>query len=178
MKVDIGGGGAVPGFRVRSDRKSDLNTDKIPLANASWTSCACSRLNTTYAYSIYTCLLICLLLWVHMYRRACGSLHSPVTDSQFSPAGRSQKFGTFFYLQLPVCVPRAVSFDDACACSRALQALPRLREHLTTCGYRYIGVSFTLVCLAKSSVSCTDSHCARVERVPVLPERETACAFE
>jgi len=38
MKVDIGGGVAVPSFRVQSDRKSDLNTDKIPLANASWMS--------------------------------------------------------------------------------------------------------------------------------------------
>ena len=38
MEVDIGCGVAVPSFRVRSDRKSDLNTDKIPLANASWTS--------------------------------------------------------------------------------------------------------------------------------------------
>ena len=43
-----------------------------------------------------------------------------------------------------MCVPGAVSFDDACACSRALQALPRLREHLATCGYRYIGLSLTV----------------------------------
>jgi hypothetical protein len=38
MEVDIGCGVAVPSFRVRSDGKSDLNTDKIPRANASRTS--------------------------------------------------------------------------------------------------------------------------------------------
>ena len=49
----------------------------------------------------------------------------------------------FIYNCLCACLG-AVSFDDACACSRALQALPRLREHLATCGYRYIGLSLTV----------------------------------
>ena len=93
---------------------------------------------------LYTCLLISLLLWVHMYRRTCGSLTPVTAFSIFYLLDGNQKFGTFFYLQLPVCVPGAVSFDDACACSRALQALPRLREHLATCGYRYIGLSLTV----------------------------------
>ena len=54
---------------------------------------------------LYTCLLISLLLWVHMYRRTCGSLTPVTAFSIFYLLDGNQKFGTFFYLQLPVCVP-------------------------------------------------------------------------
>ena len=93
---------------------------------------------------LYTCLLISLLLWVHMYRRTCGSLTPVTAFSIFYLLDGNQKFGTFFIYNCLCACLGAVSFDDACACSRALQALPRLREHLATCGYRYIGLSLTV----------------------------------
>jgi hypothetical protein len=71
--------------------------------------------------------------------------HAPVTAfSIFYLLDGAKNLVRFYIYILPVCVPGAVSFDDACACSRALQALPRLREHLATCRYRYIGVSLTV----------------------------------
>ena len=62
----------------------------------------------------------------------------------FLPAGRKPKIWYVFLFTIACVRAWAVSFDDACACSRALQALPRLREHLATCGYRYIGLSLTV----------------------------------
>ena len=93
---------------------------------------------------LHTCLLICLLFWVHMYRRICGSLTPMTAFSIFYLLDGAKKLVCFFIYNCLCACLGAVSFDDACACSRALQALLRLRDYLATCGYRYIGVSLTV----------------------------------
>ena len=74
MEVDIGGGVAVPSFRVRSDRKSDLNSDKDTTSERVVDVDVLVHVLIQHILILYTCLLISLLLWVHMYRRTCGSL--------------------------------------------------------------------------------------------------------
>lgn len=52
---------------------------------------------------LYTCLLISLLLWVHMYRRTCGSLTPSDCILNFLPAGRKPKIWYVFLFTI-ACV--------------------------------------------------------------------------